>query len=140
MVTCGSRIDHSATYFDTSSSSDSTPRSAASRTLIAVNAFVIDARWKTVEDVIGVRRSRLAAPYPRSKITAPSRLTPTPQPGESGRFQVANSGSTLAASAADTVSDEAQAPASRATTSDIASVERAINGLSPRRTESEPRR
>jgi len=30
-------------------------------------------------------------------MTAPFRLTPTPQPGESGRFHVANSGSTLAA-------------------------------------------
>jgi hypothetical protein len=41
---------------------ESRPRSAASRTLIAVNGFVIDARWNTVEDVIGTRRSRLAIP------------------------------------------------------------------------------
>jgi hypothetical protein len=49
-------------YFDTSSSNESRPRSAASRILIAVNAFVIDARGNAVEDVIGTWRSRLAIP------------------------------------------------------------------------------
>jgi hypothetical protein len=42
-------------------------------------------------------------------MTAPFRLTPTPQPGESGRFQVAKSESTLAA--VDAVRDDAQAAA-----------------------------
>ena len=62
MVTRCSRVDQSGMYFDTSSSNDSRPRSAASRTLIAVNGFVIDARGNTVEDVIGTLRSRLAIP------------------------------------------------------------------------------
>jgi hypothetical protein len=42
-------------------------------------------------------------------MTSPFRLTPTPQPGESGRFHVANSGSTLAAG--DAVGDDPQAAA-----------------------------
>jgi hypothetical protein len=42
-------------------------------------------------------------------MTAPFRLTPTPQPGESDRFQAAKSGSTLAA--VEAVRDDAQAPA-----------------------------
>ena len=42
-------------------------------------------------------------------MTAPFRLTPTPQPGESGRFHVAKSGSTLAAG--DAVGDDPQAAA-----------------------------
>ena len=42
-------------------------------------------------------------------MTAPFRLTPTPQPGESGRFHVAKSGSTLAA--VDAVGDYPQAAA-----------------------------
>jgi len=42
-------------------------------------------------------------------MTAPFRLTPTPQPGESGRFHVANSGSTLAA--VEAVGDDPQAAA-----------------------------
>jgi hypothetical protein len=82
-------------------------RSAASRTLIAVNVFVIDARGKTVEDVIGMWRSRLAFPYPRSRTTAPFRLAPTPQPGESARFHAAKTGSTLEAT--DAVDDDPQA-------------------------------
>ena len=42
-------------------------------------------------------------------MTAPSRLIPTAQPGESGRFHVENSGSTLAAVVA--VGDSPQAAA-----------------------------
>jgi hypothetical protein len=42
-------------------------------------------------------------------MIAPSRLTPTAQPGESGRFHVANSRSTLAA--VGVVGDEPQAAA-----------------------------
>jgi len=44
-------------------------------------------------------------------MTAPFRLTPTPQPGESGRFHVAKSESTLAV--VDAVRDDAQDPARR---------------------------
>ena len=57
---------------------------------MAVNGFVIDARWNTVDVEIGTLRSRLAIPYPCSYSTSPSRLAPTPHPGESVRSHAAN--------------------------------------------------
>ena len=62
-----------------------------------------------MEDVIGTLAFKA-----RHSVTAlvdhpPFRLTPTAQPGESGRFHVANSGSTLAA--VDAMGDAPQAAA-----------------------------
>src|SRR5688572_31751900 len=111
MVTRCSRIAQLGTNVDTSSSSDSRPPSAASRTLMAVNALVIDASGKTVDWVIGTRRSRLAIPYPRSRTTAPLRLTPTPQPGESDPAHAVKTRSTR--SAVDGIRGDAQLAARR---------------------------
>ena len=74
---------------------------------MAVNCLDIEAAGKTDAGVMETPNSRFAMPYPRSYTGNPFRLTPTLQPGESGRFHSTNNLSTLAV--LDSVSDRLHA-------------------------------
>ncbi len=94
-MTVSPKSGSSGTCSRTSSSRDSSPRSASRAMAKAVNCFEVDPMLERVSAVKGTPCVRLAIPYAFSNTTSPPWTTATTAPGESSRSADAISWSTI---------------------------------------------